>query len=1084
MSLLTPLVIVSLVVTSLASGEVLLQWIPSRGPSPYFSQQQLPPPSVEAFGVTSSPLSRVNISGNFNNAGTSWPGNTNNALGEAGVLDPINGAYTEFTVTPPVDGSITYTSISYQLQSFGGMDNDLGYTGFVRTDGDAFAADLASTTLTNMRTGNFVFDISSLGESATPVTFRLYFVNNNAAANFADLSAVNGGLIVNGMSSETGRVAETVTWIGEGSDLWQTNGRDGNWVSSDSTFRAGDEVIFGDVVGGGFAGSIEILNAVSPSATTVDNDTQEYQITGLLSGSGPLTKTGTGTLRLQTSEGFFPLTGDIEVQGGVLELDGDSQGLTNASSLTVGAGATFRLAFGNTGQDNLPPLILSGGTFEVNDNYFSFPAGRTMTLAADTTSTIAGSAVLRPFAEPISGEGSLIKSGTGTLSVIGSLINGLAHTGTTTIEGGTILIGGANTTSSRVWNVSNGRLALEPDDAAPIANLPADTLISLSGGGNFDANNNTETISSLAMDSTNGRNLFIAQDGVSTLTTTDLVLTGTENQVIFIPNLGPDSSGTFPVMTATNLTGELGTNLTVFGVSPEAQTWSRDETTGLISVDIDLTANSAAITYTNASGAGVWSQGSLADWMTPEMPSTRFFNFQPTLLGDEPFAGPGELVLDIQDTVRPLATTFSNSAGNDYLITGLSISDSGSLTVNGGGQVTFDNDNFYTGETSIAGGSTLVLAAEAAISALSAITVEDGSTLEIEATNGLFRDDVTDAAVTLNGGTLLQSAGFHLNLNSVSLNSGAVWTATSPDSFDDENAQILGNVLVGGDSPSAIGPFTSGLGLAAEQTESGLDGNLFGVADVSASSAVDLTVSAQLENAVNVVGGVTKVGLGTMLMTGENIYGGATGVDGGTLLVSSALSIPRDGVGVVVFSSSQFGFVTSMMSDAEMVVIANNLVFDDFDSPEFGSLTFFVAEGETATFGGDLSGGSFASSGAGITVQGGGTLDFAGATLPVTPTATDGSTIIGVGNTVVEPATVISDFVIATEAGTTSGVQATLTFTADGAVDVYGSTDLESFIGVVFDAQPGSPVVLDNLAGEMQFFVLVSAGSTFPSEEG
>lgn len=111
--------------TSFAAGEVLLQWTPFRGPAPYFSIAQTPPPTLEAFGVTSSPLERVNRVGFFTNV-VNWPGNVSNIAGEPGVLDPINGAYTEFTVTPPLGGSVTYTSISYQLSSANGMNTPEG----------------------------------------------------------------------------------------------------------------------------------------------------------------------------------------------------------------------------------------------------------------------------------------------------------------------------------------------------------------------------------------------------------------------------------------------------------------------------------------------------------------------------------------------------------------------------------------------------------------------------------------------------------------------------------------------------------------------------------------------------------------------------------------------------------------------------------------------------------------------------------------------------------------------------------------------------------------------------------------------
>lgn len=1065
--------------TSFAAGEVLLQWTPFFGTAPYFSIAQTPPPTLEAFGVTSSPLARVNRVGFFTNL-LNWPGNVSNIAGEPGVLDPINGAYTEFTVTPPLGGSVTYTSISYQLSSVNGMNTPEGYTGFLRTSLDAFAEDVATMTITNQTNGNFVFDISSIGEQSAPVVFRLYFVNNNAAAGFADLAPLNGGLIVNGMSSETDRVAESITWTGADSSAWETNGLAPNWISSDGTFRAGDSVLFDDTADANFAGLVEITDFVSPGAIVVDSDLIDYEITGFLAGSGLLQKTGASTLLMRTGAGLFPFAGAIDIQEGVLELIGASEGFDGVTSLTVGPNGTFRVAAENTGRDRLPPMTLAGGNIELNDRLFIFPTGRSITLAAGTTSTISGSALVSLFSAGTVGEGNLVKTGGGILENNRGFLNGLGHTGTTSITGGIITFGAANTSSSSTWTIQNGRLDLSADLAAPIANLPVGTTISLNGNGVLDVEDNVETLASLTMDSTTGQNLFITDATDATLTVTDLILSGSNNQVIFEPNLLEDSSGVFPVLTAANVVGELGTNLTVFGVSPQAQTWTRNAATGLISVAIDLSQNPPSLTYTNASGAGVWSQGGLQDWATPTGPAAQFFNFIPTFLGDEAFTAPGTLAVQIENNLRPPSVVFNNSPGNDYSIFGLPIIGSSTLTVQGGGRVTLNNANTFTGETIVDGGSTLLLNEQDAVSPVSPVIVESGSTLEILTINGLFRDAPTDAAVTLNGGTLLQSAGFHLNLNTVNLNSGATWTATSPNSFDGENVQILTEIAVGGTSPSQIGPFTFGLGLASESNELGLGGVDFEIADASGDSGVDLTVTAQLENAAGVSGGLTKRGLGTMLMTAENIYTAPTGVFDGTLLISSAASIPQNGLGTLIFSTGQFGFVTSAMTDAEIVTIANTVSFDEFDFPAIGSLTFFVPAGETATFAGDLTGGAFADSGAGITVQGGGTLNFAGATLPVTPTTDDNSTIVGVGDAGVVPATVINDFTIATSPGSAAGIQATLTFVADGAVDVYTSTDLVTFTQVLTSAT--SPVVLDDLSPATQFFVAVSAGSQFPLE--
>ncbi len=178
---------------------------------------------------------------------------------------------------------------------------------------------------------------------------------------------------------------------------------------------------------------------------TAGGDNSSTTFSGIISGSGGLTKTGTGTLTLSGNNTY---TGATTINGGTLQL-GAANRLADATALTVGAGATFNL---NNFDETIGSLAGAGNV--------TLGAG-TLTTGGDNSSTT--------FSGVVSGTGGLTKTGTGTLTVSGNN----TYTGATTINGGTLQLGAAN------------RLA----DA---------TALTVGAGATFNLNNFDETIGSLA----------------------------------------------------------------------------------------------------------------------------------------------------------------------------------------------------------------------------------------------------------------------------------------------------------------------------------------------------------------------------------------------------------------------------------------------------------------------------------------------------------------------------------------------------------------------------------------------------------
>ena len=154
--------------------------------------------------------------------------------------------------------------------------------------------------------------------------------------------------------------------------------------------------------------------------------------------------------------------------------------------------------------------------------------------------------------------------------------------------------------------------------------------------------------------------------------------------------------------------------------------------------------------------------------------------------------------------------------------------------------------------------------------------------------------------INLDGATL-NSTRYNV-VGPVNLSNGAILTQTSTDTATYQGYQLLGNVTVTGTSASSI---TTTNGKATHLNSN----TIFTVADVTGSSAPDLTVSTPLIDQsgdfASAAGGFTKAGPGTMSLTGASTHTGATTVSAGTLDIASGASLTNAG-GVTVASGATF----------------------------------------------------------------------------------------------------------------------------------------------------------------------------------
>jgi fibronectin-binding autotransporter adhesin len=217
------------------------------------------------------------------------------------------------------------------------------------------------------------------------------------------------------------------------------------------TFSFADPTVFTRTVSGNWTdttgwtpngvpnGNTASLQLNANTTFQIDNASAVTEVTGAISGTGQLTKTGSGAL---------VLIGTNTYSGGTT---------ITAGTLQIGNGGTSGSIVGN-----------------VADNG---------TLAFDRSDTVA-------FGSVISGTGSLVQLGSGTLVLTGNS----TYTGGTTISAGTLQIGNGGTTGNITGNVTdNGTLAFNRSDAVTFAEAISGTgsLAQLGSGTVTLTGNNT-----------------------------------------------------------------------------------------------------------------------------------------------------------------------------------------------------------------------------------------------------------------------------------------------------------------------------------------------------------------------------------------------------------------------------------------------------------------------------------------------------------------------------------------------------------------------------------------------------------------
>jgi autotransporter-associated beta strand protein len=284
------------------------------------------------------------------------------------------------------------------------------------------------------------------------------------------------------------------------------------------------------------------------------------------------------------------------------------------------------------------------------------------------------------------------------------------------------------------------------------------------------------------------------------------------------------------------------------------------------------------------------------------------------------------------------------------------------LVIGGGTLVLGNAANSYSGGTTVTAGSTVSVAADGDLGAATGgVTLGDATTAGTLATTGSF-DSARTVTLNAGGGTIDVADGVTTGLTGQITGAGAL---TKTDG---------GTLILAGSSNYTGGTTVSG------GTLQGTTDTLTGDITDNANVTFDQSSDGSYGNVLSGSGSLTKIGTGTLTLTGNNGYSGGTNVNAGGLSISSDANLGNGGT-VALAAGTTLDF-TAGGTYAHAITVT-------------GDPTFNIASGQTVTQIGQITDATPGPPAGEVVVTGGGTLVLsnAGNSYSGGTTVTQGSTV-------------------------------------------------------------------------------------------
>ncbi|WP_192906932.1 fibronectin-binding autotransporter adhesin ShdA [Salmonella enterica] len=892
------------------------------------------------------------------------------------TLDTANSAPIIKAANVTLDGTLnlssTATFVAPETDEHFGSITLIDSQTAITTDFDSVTLDADTSAMPDYLTINAGVDANDNTNYELSTGLSWYAGANSARAAHGTFTVDAGSTFT--VTSELDETTATSNW--NGSKL--TKQGDGTLILSNTGNDYGDTEIDGGILAAKDAAALGTGDVtIAESATlALSQGTLDNNVTG----EGQIVKSGSDELIVTGDNNY---SGGTTISGGTLTADhADSLGsgdIDNSGVLKVGEGELEKRLSGSGSlvKTGTGELTLSG------DNTYS--GGTTIsggTLTADHadslgTGAVANSGVLQvgegELENTLSGSGSLVKTGTGELTLSGDN----SYSGATTITDGTLIAANVNALGS--GNIDNsGTLILDANGAFELANVTTHSgaTTALAAGSTLDAGQFTqEDGSTLSID------LGAATDD-AVITADSVALGGTLNvtgigsvtdswtpEAYTYTLIGSDSAITtdFDDLTVAGMNREDVDFLTIDGKVDEADNTHYDLTASLSwYADRDNATTDAHGTFTLSDPDGS-------------------FNVAATLTDVDDTLDPGSR-WDGKSLTKEGAGTLILSGDNDY---------SGGTTINEGTLVAASTTALGTGL--VDNNATLVLDADGEVSAVGGITThsgattqlalgtsldlgdsaliqQDGSTLNVELNSDSVQPLITGSSATLGGDLVVSDASLQARASDAEFQSFKLMDMTSDISGDFTSLTM--NLTDKPDYLTVTGTINPEDASEYLLTE-GLSWNATATSATPAHGTFTLGAGDSFE-VTSVLGdktgngdwdgkSLTKLGAGKLTLSGANTYSGDTNVQEGTLWLSGDGSIGEMGSqqAVNVASGATFGGSNGTTVNGK-VTNEGTLVFGN--SEETGAI--FTLNGDLINMGTMTSGSSSSTPGNTLYVDG------------------------------------------------------------------------------------------------------------------
>ena len=546
------------------------------------------------------------------------------------------------------------------------------------------------------------------------------------------------------------------------------------------------------------------LNLGSQTLTTGGNgDSTEYS--GVMSGTGSLTKTGAGTLTLTGANTY---SGGTTFDGGRIRVSSDANLGANSGGLTFNGGELLFDSSFDLDPNRAITLNAGGGTIRTSNN--------------NTT-----------ISQAITGTGGLTKNGTGTLTLTGAN----NYDGGTTIDGGTLSLG--NNIAAGAGTITVLASTIDYADTVVVANtidLQHDVTLNVDSGSATQSGIISET----------GGPFGVTKTGAGTLTVAG---TNTYSGGTTI------ADGTLSISSDGNL-GDVNGTVTFQGgtlrlVSPSFQAFVTDGADAVFEV-----ADASVRLEGGISGDGsmvVNGVGGSALFLTTNTSTysgSTTVNRQLGIVNNEMLPDGTDLIVNnafslhfgVTETIGSLsgagAVGFTQGTGNllivgnnnaDTVFSGVIFDQSGSdggsggLTKIGTGTLTLSGNSTYSEGTNVNGGTLLANNSSGSATGTGAVQVNSGGTLG-------GTGSVSGAVNVNSGGTLAPGASTGvLSVGSANFDPNSTFAVelagtdnSDPNDLQFDQLLVTGNVMLDGSlDVSLVSLFTPSLGQSFEIVDVG-----------------------------------------------------------------------------------------------------------------------------------------------------------------------------------------------------------------------------------------------------------------------